>query len=81
MRNNVTLESVTGTPANEPPTGRFLNAQQLAAQLGVSRRTLFNWRDRGLIPYIKLPGSRRVLFDADSVHDALHRQERGGNAL
>jgi predicted site-specific integrase-resolvase len=57
--------------------GGFLSEIQILPRLGVSRRTLANWRTRGLIPYVRLPGSRRILFDWDSVKAALMRQQNG----
>jgi len=62
----------------QAPASRFQSTDQLLAEIPVSRRTLFTWREQGLIPYIKI--GRRVLFDAESVRQALRRQERGGHA-
>lgn len=44
----------------------------------VSRRTWGNWKRRGLVPFIRLPGSRRCLYDLESVRGALLRMQRGG---
>jgi predicted site-specific integrase-resolvase len=60
-----------------PHDGGFLSEVQILPRLGVSRRTLANWRTRGLIPYIRPPGSRRILFDWESVRAALLRQQQG----
>jgi predicted site-specific integrase-resolvase len=68
------------TKANQeapPHDGGFLSQSELLPRLGISRRTLANWRRRGLIPYVKLPGSRRLLFDWQNVKAALLRQEKG----
>jgi predicted site-specific integrase-resolvase len=65
-------------PPTPPSKGGFQSEEQIRPLLGVSRRTLKNWRDRGLIPYVKLPGSRRILFDWPSVQAAILRQQRGG---
>ena len=52
-------------------------AAELLPRLRVSRRTLATWRSRGVIPFIRLPGSRRILFDWNSVRAALLRQQKG----
>jgi predicted site-specific integrase-resolvase len=59
-----------------PHDGGFLSESQLLPRLGVSRRTLKTWRDRGLIPFCRLPGSRRILFDWESVRGALLRAQK-----
>jgi predicted site-specific integrase-resolvase len=55
----------------------FIDEKQLLARVPVSRRTLFNWRTSGKIPFVNL-GGRRVLFHWPSVQAALLRQQRGG---
>jgi predicted site-specific integrase-resolvase len=54
----------------------FINEKQLLARLPVARRTLANWRKMGRIPFVKLPGSRRVLYHWKSVEAALLRMQR-----
>jgi hypothetical protein len=77
MGNEERLNPRSDTPTvPQSPASRFQNTAQLLADIPVCRRTLFNWREQGLIPYIKL--GRRVLFDVESVRQALHRRERGG---
>lgn len=49
----------------------------LLAAVPVSRRTLYNLRQRGM-PHIVLPGGRRVLYDLAAVLAWLRRHERGG---
>ena len=61
--------------AASPAQNGFQTESQILALVGVSRRTLKNWRDRGLIPFVKLPGSRRILFDWESVRAALLRRQ------
>jgi predicted site-specific integrase-resolvase len=60
-----------------PVESGFLNESQILPRLGVSRRTLATWRCKGVIPYIRPPGGRRILFDWDSVKAALMRQQQG----
>lgn len=54
----------------------FIDEKQLLAKLPISRRTLGNWKAKGLVPYIKI--GRRCLYDWESVHGALLRRQRGG---
>lgn len=51
----------------------FLSESELLKKIPVCRRTLNSWRRRKLIPFIRLPGTRRVLYDFDLVHAALLR--------
>ena len=57
----------------------FLDEPGLLAQLPISRRTLYNLRQRGM-PHIVLPGGRRILYDLNSVLAWLRRHERSGGA-
>ncbi len=52
----------------------IINEACLLQRIPVAKRTLKNWRDNGL-PFIRLPGSRRVLYDWASVHSYLIRQQ------
>jgi len=54
----------------------FMDEKQLLAKLPISRRTLGNWKAKGVLPYIKI--GRRCLYDWASVHGALLRRQRGG---
>src|SRR6266540_4013612 len=56
--------------------GGFIDEQQLLTKLPFSRRTLGNWKAKGILPYIKI--GRRCLYDWASVQDALLRRQRGG---
>jgi len=53
----------------------FLDEKQILTRIPVSRRTLWNWRDSGKIPFIKI--GRRNLFHWPSVEAALLRLQRG----
>lgn len=44
---------------------RFLSDVQLSERLGVSRRTLQDYRDRGILPYYRLDG--KVLYDENDI--------------
>jgi hypothetical protein len=54
----------------------FIDEKRLLARLPISRRTLGNWKAKGILPYIKI--GRRCLYDWASVQGALLRQQRGG---
>ena len=56
----------------------FIDEKQLLKLLPVSRRTLWQWRETGKIPCVRLPGGRRVLFHWPSVEAALLRRQKGG---
>ena len=56
----------------------FIDEKQLLTRLPVSRRTLWQWREDGKIPCVRLPGGRRVLFHWPSVEAALLRRQNGG---
>jgi predicted site-specific integrase-resolvase len=61
-----------------PAQSGFQSESEILPHVGVSRRTLKNWRDRGLIPFVRLPGSRLIKYHWPSVEAALLRQQRGG---
>ena len=69
-----------GSEPNKTASGQtgFIDEQQLLARLPISRRTLGNWKAKGILPYIKI--GRRCLYDWPSVPGALLRQQRGGQA-
>ena len=56
----------------------FIDKVQLLQRLPISRRTLQEWIRLGLIPWIKLPGTRRIIFDWPAVEAALRRNQKGG---
>ena len=63
---NATPESTT--PAEIlPHSSPYIDKKGLARRMGISRRTVDNWLQRGL-PHLKL-GSRRVRFDLREVDD------------
>jgi excisionase family DNA binding protein len=63
------------TTHTAPPA--FINRKELAAQLGVSDRTIRNWQNQGLVPAIKI-GKRTVRFSLTDVTTFL--KKRGGSA-
>lgn len=57
----------------------FIDERELLRRVPVSRRTIFEWRGSGKIPFVHL-GGRRVLFHWPSVCEALLRQQRNSPA-
>ena len=62
--------------AGLPGETGFIDEKTLLARLPVSRRTLGNWKAKGILPFIKI--GRRCLYDWPSVQGALLRRQRGG---
>ncbi len=62
---------------NQTPAGEagFIEEKRLLARLPISRRTLGNWKAKGIIPHIKI--GRRCIYDWPSVQVALLRRQNG----
>ena len=71
-------ESGMSREPDQTPPGEavFIDEKRLLAKLPISRRTLGNWKAKGIIPHIKI--GRRCLYDWPSVQGALLRRQRGG---
>jgi hypothetical protein len=54
----------------------FLTETELLKKLPVSRRTIVCWRNKGLLPFIRPPGGRRILYSWPDVSEALRRQQQ-----
>ena len=70
--------AATALPPNQSaqsPT--FIDFATLAPRVPICQRSLREAIRRGVIPSIRLPGSRRVLFCWESVQAALLRMQRG----
>jgi predicted site-specific integrase-resolvase len=61
----------------KPSETTFIDEAELLRRVPVSRRTLYQYRVAGKIPFIRV-GGRRVLFHWPSVEAALLRQQQGG---
>lgn len=48
---------------------RFLSDAQLSEKLGISRRTLQDFRDRGILPFYRLDG--KVLYEEGDIEKYL----------
>ena len=68
----MTLNSVTPLP--KPTHYQLMTDKEVSAYLHVCRRSLFNWRKAGLIPYIKL--GKSVRFRVNEVEAALNLMSR-----
>jgi hypothetical protein len=53
-------------PAKEQ---RFLTQTELAKRWRMSQSCVKNWRDRGHLPYFRLPGSTRILYPVDAIEE------------
>ena len=49
---------------------KYLTQKDLADRYGTSESTIKNWRDRGYLPFFRLPGSTRVLYPLDGIIEA-----------
>jgi predicted site-specific integrase-resolvase len=76
----MSIETQTeSNPSNAPANGPvFIDEKELLARLPVSRRTLWQWREDGKIPCVRVPGGRRVIYHLPSVEAALLRLQKGG---
>ncbi len=48
----------------------YLTQKQLADRYSTSESTIKNWRDRGYLPFMRLPGSTRVFYPLDGILEA-----------
>ena len=70
---NITQTAEDAGTASEP----FVDEKVILQRVPISRRTLYVWRESGKVPFIKVPGSRRVVFHWASFEQALLRLQRG----
>ena len=73
LNTNSDLTSPPSAPATAGPA--FLTARQLAAALGISRRTLTNWNQRQVIPSVCVGRVRR--YELEQVREALRAHSSG----
>ena len=48
---------------------RYLTQSELAERWRLTQSSIKNLRDRGQLPYFRLPGSSRVLYAAEAVEE------------
>jgi excisionase family DNA binding protein len=65
----MTINSSTSLP--KTTNYQLMTEQEASTYLRVCRRSLYNWRKAGLIPYIKL--GKSVRFRVNEVEAALNR--------
>lgn len=63
-----TIEVSTGMKA-------FYQEGELADLLGVTRKTLLNYRNKGMIGFIKPEGSRTILYSREHVEQFMKKHE------
>ena len=59
---------------SQPPVKLYFTQRELAERFRVSQSTIINWRNRGLLRYLKLPGSSRVLYPVDAIEEFEQQQ-------
>ena len=67
---------------NEKLWEKLWTQQEFADFVRVVPATIKNWRDQGLIPYIQVPGSRRVIIPGYAVKEFINRytiNKKGGD--
>jgi len=81
-RMSKTTACPTGTETALPANAQdgFISERELRQRLPLSGRTLYSMRTSGRLPFVRLPGSRRVIYHWRSVEAALLRQQRGMEA-
>jgi len=56
----------------------YLTQAEVADRFRVTQSTIKNWRDKGLLQYLRVPGSTRVLYPSDAVEEleqqSLHQE-------
>ena len=48
---------------------KFLTQSELAKRWRITESTIKNWRERGHLPYFRLPESTRILYPVDDVEE------------
>jgi DNA-binding transcriptional MerR regulator len=58
---------------------QYLTQREVADRFRVTQSTVKNWREKGLLRYLRVPGSSRVLYPVDSVQEleqqSLHQEK------
>ena len=45
----------------------MVNQAEAAKRLGVCAKTLREWTEKGVVPCLRVPGTRRVLYNLDAL--------------
>ena len=66
---------------------KYLTQKELAQRWRVSQSTIINWREKGEIPYFRVPYSSRILYPEEQI-EALEKtnttnqkEEKKGNTI
>lgn len=65
--------TTTDIPAAEE-ADQFIDTETLLKRIPVSPKTLQNWRERGIIPYVQPVPGGRIVYDWQLVREALRRK-------
>lgn len=64
--------------ADPRPPPEYVTVSQAMAMMGVSRRTVYNWRNKGVIVFVYLPGGTPRIDAASLVPRATKVFDAGG---
>jgi hypothetical protein len=53
----------------------FIEEPELRQRIPVSRRTLYDWRHKGVLPFVQI--DRKIIYHWPTVEAALLRKQRG----
>lgn len=60
-------------------TNVYLTQQEVASKFRVTQSTVKNWREKGLLRYLRVPGSTRIIYPIDTVEEleqqSLHQEK------
>lgn len=58
---------------------KLLTIEQVAEILQVGKKTIYQWRYKGLIPYIKIGGGKFLRFSEGDITDWIEAKKQIGN--
>lgn len=58
---------------------RLLTIDQLAEMLQVGKKTIYQWKYKGLIPYIKIGGGKFLRFSENDIVDWIGKSKQVDN--
>ena len=59
------------------PAEGWVGMEAVVAHLKISRRTMYSWMQRGLIPHVRI--RRKAKFKLSLVYEAMNRRSRGAD--
>ena len=60
---------------------KYLTQQEVARMFRVSPSTIKNWRDEGKLDYFQVPGSSRVLYLVETIHQFERQHTRRATVI